>query len=74
MLDIDTGQNVETLYKMVQIKSGKRLEKFQSTNLEQTLKFHKWYTKRYKEGLLLEIIPQKKVYNWKEKRVDLTFE
>ncbi len=74
MLDIDTGEQIEALYKMVQIKGGKRIEKFQTTDINRALRFHRWYVKRYKEGLLTEILPKKKVYDWKEKKVDYTFE
>ena len=73
MLDISTGDQIEALYKLIQIKSGKRTEKFQSTDINKTIKYQKWYAKRYKEGLLLEICTPKKVYNWKEKRVEYTF-
>ena len=73
MLDITTGDQIEALYKLIQIKSGKRTEKFQSTDINKTIKYQKWYAKRYKEGLLLEICTQKKVYNWKEKSVEYTF-
>ena len=74
MQDILTGESMETLYRMVQIKGGKRIEKFKTTDIKQALRFHKWYVKRYREGLLLEILPQKKRYNWKEKSIDYTFE
>ena len=74
MLDLRNGEDVETLYKLIQIKGGRREEKFQSTDLKSVLGYHKWYVARYKEGLLLEIFPQKKVYDWKEKKVSYTFE
>lgn len=74
MLDLKTGENVETLYKMVKIKGGKRIEKFKTTEIERALRFHKWYVAKFHEGLLMEIIPQKKIYNWKEKTVSYTFE
>ena len=74
MLDLKTGEKIETLYKMLQIKGGKRIEKFKSTDINRILKFHKWYVAKFNEGLLLEIIPQKKIYNWKEKPVNYTFE
>ena len=74
MLDIDTGEQVEALYKMIEVKGGKRTEKFKTTDLQRALKFHKWYVARYKQGLLMEILPQKKHYNWKEKNVSYTFE
>ena len=60
MLDIDTGEQVEALYKMIEVKGGKRIEKFKTTNLNRALKFHKWYVSRYKQGLLMEICRQKK--------------
>ncbi len=74
MKDISTGEDIETLYRMVQIKGGKRVNKFQTTDIKRALKFHKWYVKRYREGLLMEILPQKKHYNWKDKSVDYIFE
>lgn len=74
MLDIFTNEEVETLYKMVQIKGGKRIEKFKTPDIKRALRFHKWYVKKFKEGLLMEILPKKKHYNWKEKSVDYTFE
>ncbi len=74
MKDILTGEDIETLYKMVQIKGGKRIDKFRTTDIKRALRFHRWYVKRYREGLLMEILPQKKRYNWKEKSVDYTFE
>ena len=74
MQDIYTGEEIETLYKMVQIKGGKRIDKFRTTDIKRALKFHKWYVKRYREGLLMEILPQKRLYNWKEKRIDYIFE
>lgn len=74
MLDIDTGEQTEALYKMVQIKGGKRVDKFKTTDIKRALLFHKWYVKNYHEGLLMEILPQRKVYNPKEKQVYYTFE
>ena len=74
MLDIDTGEQVEALYKMIEVKGGKRIEKFKTTDLNCALKFHKWYVNRYKQGLLMEIIPEKKNYDWKGKKVTYTFE
>ena len=43
-------------------------------DIERALRFHKWYVAKFHEGLLMEIIPQKKIYNWKEKTVSYTFE
>ena len=74
MLDIKTGEQIEALYKMVQIKGGQLIEKFKTTDIKRALKFHKWYVAKYKQGLLMEILPQKKNYNWKEKTVTYTFE
>ena len=73
MLDILTGEQTEALYKMVQIKGGKRIEKFQTTDINDAIKYQRWYSKRYREGLLMEIYPKKKIYNWKEKSVEYTF-
>ena len=73
MLDIDSGGQIEALYKMVQIKGGKRIEKFQTTDINRALKFHKWYVARYREWLYMEILPKKKVYNPKEKKVEYQF-
>lgn len=74
MLDIKTGEEIEALYKMIQIKGGKRVEKFKTIDIKRALRFHKWYVARYREGLLMEILPQKKQYDWKEKSVNYTFE
>lgn len=73
MLDIDSGEQIEALYKMIQIVGGKRIEKFQTTDINRALKFHKWYVARYKTGLYMEILPKKKVYNPKEKKVSYEF-
>ena len=73
MLDIDSGEQIEALYKLAQIKGGKRIEKFQTTDIKLALKFHKDYVAKYREGLYMEILPKKKVYNLKEKRVDYSF-
>ena len=73
MLNIDTGEQITALYKMVQIKGGKKEVKFQTTDIERAIKFHKWYVARYKEGLLMEILPEKKVYNPQEKKYNNVF-
>lgn len=74
MLDINSGEEIRTLYKLVEIKGGKKTVKFRTTDIERALKFHKWYVNRYKQGLLMEIIPEKKTYDWKGKKVTYTFE
>ena len=73
MLDIDTGEQIEALYKLFQIKGGKKEEKFQSTDINEALDFQKKYALKYREGLYMEILPKKKVYNWKEKKVEEGF-
>ena len=73
MLDIDTGEQIDALYKLFQIKGGKKEEKFQSHDINEAIAFQKNYAARYKEGLYMEILPKKKVYNWKEKRVEEDF-
>ncbi len=73
MLKIDTREQIEALYRMVEIKGGKKEVKFQTTDINRALKYHKWYVARYKEGLLMEILPEKKVYNLKEKKIENTF-
>ena len=73
MLDIDSGEQIEALYKLYKIKGGKKEEKFQTTDILRAIKYHKWYIARYKEGLYMEILPEKKVYNWKEKKVTKKF-
>ena len=73
MLNIDTGEQIEALYRMVEIKGGRKEVKFQTTDINRALKYHKWYVARYKEGLLMEILPEKKVYNLKEKKIENTF-
>ena len=74
MLDIDSGGQTEALYKLFKIKGGKKEEKFQSTDINEALEFQKNYAVRYREGLYMEILPKKKVYNWKEKKVSEEFE
>ena len=74
MLDISTGEQAEALYKMLQIKGGKRIEKFRTTDINRAIKYNKWYAKRYHEGLLMEILLKKKVYDWKTKTVNYIFE
>ena len=59
MLDVLTGKQIDAVYKLIRIKGGKRTEKYQSSNINDALNYQKWYSKRYQEGLLLEIIPQK---------------
>ena len=74
MIDVVTGEKTEALYKLIQIKGGKRTEKFRSTDIVKALRYYRWYTKRYQEGLLMEILQKKKIYDWKEKKVSYTFE
>ncbi len=73
MLDLNTGEEIKTLYKLIEIKGGKRIEKFKTPDIKRALRFHKWYVARYRQGLLMEILPEKKVYDWKEKKVSYTF-
>ena len=73
MLDIDTGEQTEALYKLFQIKGGKKEEKFQSHNINEAIAFQKDYAARYREGLYMEILPKKKIFNWKEKRFEEDF-
>ena len=74
MLDIDSGEQIEALYKLFRIKGGKKEEKFRSTDINEALAYQKHYAARYQEGLYMEILPKKKVYNWKEKRVEDKFD
>ena len=74
MLDIDTGEQIEALYRMVEISGGKREEKFHTTDINRALKFQKWYVKRYQKGLYMEIIPKKKIYDLKNKKVTYNFD
>lgn len=73
MLDVKTGEQVEALYRMVEISGGKRTDKFSTTDISRALRFHKWYVKRYKRGLYMEILPKKKVYDWKEKKTEYKY-
>lgn len=73
MLDIDSGEQMNALYKMYRIKGGKKEEKFHTTDIKRAIKFHKWYISRYKEGLYMEIVPEKSVYNWKEKKISKSY-
>lgn len=68
MIDLDTGENIKTLYRFVEIRGGKRTEKFKTPDIKRALKFHKWYVTRYKEGLLLEILPEKKSLRLERKK------
>ena len=74
MLDIDSGEQTEALYKLFRIHGGKKEEKFKSTDINEVLAYQKHYAARYQEGLYMEIIPKKKIYNWKEKRVEEIFD
>ena len=73
MLDIDSGEQINALYKMYRIKGGKKEEKFHTTDITRAIKFYKWYVAQYKEGLYMEILPEKTVYNWKEKKINREF-
>ena len=73
MLDIDSGEQTEALYKLFRIKGGKKEEKFQTTDINSAIAFQKNYAARYREGLYMEIITKKKIYNWKEKKVEEKF-
>ena len=68
MIDLDTGENIKTLYRFVEIRGGKRTEKFKTPDIKRALKFHKWYVARYKEGLLLKILPEKKSLRLERKK------
>ncbi len=74
MLDIDTLEQVEALYRLFRIKGGKKEEKYCSSDINQAIAYQKNYAARYHEGLYMEILPKKKIYNWKEKRVEETFD
>ena len=74
MLDIDTGEQTEALYRMVEIKGGKRINKFSTPDIKRALRFHRWYVKKYHTGLYMEILPKKKIYDWKNKKVEYNFE
>jgi hypothetical protein len=63
MLDIDSGEHINALYKLYDIKGGKKEEKFQSTNISEAIAFHKNYAVRFRRGLYMEILPEKKKYN-----------
>lgn len=56
MLDIDSGEQVEAVYKLYRIKGGKKEEKFQSSDINKALEFQKNYAARYREGLYMEIL------------------
>ncbi len=73
MLDIDSGKQIEALYKLFLIKGGKKEEKFQSTDINEAISFQKNYAAQYRQGLYMEILPKKKIYNWKEKKVEEVF-
>ena len=62
MLDMKTGTQIEALYRLIQIKGGKRIEKFSTTDINEALAYQSEYVKKYREGLLMEIIPEKKIW------------
>ena len=74
MLDIDTGKQIDALYKMIEISGGKRIEKFHTTDINSALNFLRRYVKQYRRGLYMEIIPKKKIYDPKNKKVGYNFE
>ncbi|MBR1775746.1 hypothetical protein IJ750_01560 [bacterium] len=74
MLDINTGEQIQALYRLIEVKGGKRVEKFSSTDINEVINFHKEFIKKYRQGLLMEILPEKKTYDWKEKKVSYSFE
>ncbi len=74
MLDINTGEQIQALYRLIEVKGGKRVEKFSSTDINEVINFHKEFVKKYRQGLLMEILPEKKTYDWKEKKVSYSFE
>ena len=55
-------------------EGGKKIEKFKTTDICRALRFHRWYVKRYREGLYTEIIPARKIYNRKEKKTEYGWE
>lgn len=73
MLDIDTNEQIDALYKLYRIKGGKKEEKFQSSDINAAIEFQKNYAARYLEGLYMEILPKKKLYNWKEKTINYEY-
>lgn len=73
MLDIDSGEQIEALYKLYRIKGGKKEEKFQSKDINEAIEFQQNYVSKYREGLYMEILPEKRIYNWKEKKVTKEF-
>ena len=74
MLDIDSGEQIEALYKLYRIKGGKKEVMFHSTDINDAIAYQKNYAARYREGLYMEILTEKKVYNWKNKTVTKEFE
>ena len=61
MLDIDSGEQIDALYKLYKIKGGKKEEVFQTTKIIDAINFHKDFTKKYREGLYMEILPENKL-------------
>lgn len=74
MLDIDTGENVDALYKMTEMQGTKKVIRFKSTNIQSALGYLQWHVRKYRKGLLLEISKIKKVYDWRTKSVHYVFE
>ena len=62
------------LYQMVYMKNDERIIKFKSSNIDSVLGYLQWYIRKYKHGLLLEILKAKKVYDCKLKSVRYIYE
>lgn len=59
MLDINTNEQVSAIYSLIEIKGGNRVEKFKSEDINEVIKYQKWYVKRYRTGLYLEYCVKK---------------
>lgn len=74
MLDVITGEEIQALYQMIQMRNSERIVKFKTTSIDSALGYLQWHIRKYKRGLLLEISILKKIYDWRTKSVKYSYE
>lgn len=62
------------LFRISRLRGKERKVTFRTTDIKSALRFLKWYAKKYREGLLLEILPIKKVYHPKTRTISYIYE
>lgn len=67
MIDLDTGENIKTLYRFVEIRGGKRTEKFKTPDIKRALKFHNGMLQDTKKGFFSKSSLKKKFTTGKKK-------